>query len=326
MLLLNEEQIRQCVQLDRRALDAIEKAFVSLSRGEAVVPSPLEFHLADRNGEVHVKSAYLRGLPSYAIKVASGFYGNAAQGLPTSSGLVVVLSAETGFPQALLLDNGYLTDVRTALAGAIAAKYLARQNVETVGIIGAGIQARFQLQALLLVRKFRNVVVYARNAEAGRKYADEMSRVTKAELLPVSSISELMRRSDLVVTTTPSRQPLIKASDLHPGLHITAMGSDLPGKQELEPAVLARADILACDQIAQCAKAGELQHALAAKTVEKGKAVEVGEVIAGTKPGRQNDSQITVCDLTGIGVQDTAIAMLAYDQARARGLGTEVGQ
>lgn len=326
MLLLNEQQIRQCVQLDQRALEAIEKAFVSLSRGEAVVPSPLEFHLADRNGEVHVKSAYLRGLPGYALKVASGFYGNAALGLPNSSGLVVVLSTETGFPQALLLDNGYLTDVRTALAGAIAAKYLARKTVETVGIVGAGIQARFQLQALTLVRKFRRVLVYGRNPEAARKYAEEMSPAAGAEVAVAASISELMQQSDIVVTTTPSRQPLVKADDLHTGLHITAMGADLPGKQELDSAVLAHADILVCDQIAQCAKAGELQHALAAKAVEKNKAVELGEVIAGTKSGRKNDKQITVCDLTGIGVQDTGIAMLAYDQARALGLGTTLSR
>lgn len=326
MLLLNEQQIRQCVQLDQRTLEAVEKAFVSLSRGEAVVPSPLEFHLADRNGEVHVKSAYLPGLPGYALKVASGFYGNVARGLPTSSGLVVVLSTETGFPQALLLDNGYLTDVRTALAGAIAAKYLAKKNNDTVGIIGAGIQARFQLQALALVRRFRSVLVYGRNAEAARKYAGELSLAMKVEVKPASDISDLMRQSDIVVTTTPSRQPLIKASDLHPGLHITAMGSDLPGKQELDPAALARADILVCDQIAQCAKAGELQHALASKVVEKSKAIELGEVISGTKPGRQSDSQITICDLTGIGVQDTAIGMFAYEQARVRGLGTELNQ
>ena len=326
MLLLNEQQIRECVQLEPRALEAIEKAFVSLSGREAVVPSPLEFHLPHRNGEVHVKSAYLRGLPSYALKIASGFYDNAARGLPTSSGLVVVLSAETGFPQALLLDNGYLTDVRTALAGAIAAKYLAKKNAETVGIVGAGVQARFQLQALSLVRKLGRVLVYGRNPEAAQKYADEMSATMKVEVKPASAISDLVWRSDIVVTTTPSREPLIKASDLHPGVHITAMGSDLPGKQELDPAVLARADILVCDQIAQCAKAGELQHALALRAVEKTKALEIGEVIAGAKLGRQNDNQITVCDLTGIGVQDTAIAMLAYDQARARGLGAELSQ
>ena len=322
VLLLSEPQIRQCVQLDQRALEAIEKAFVSLSRGEAVVPSPLEFHLADRNGEVHVKSAYLPGLPSYALKIASGFYGNAAQGLPTSSGLVVVLSTQTGFPQALLLDNGYLTDVRTALAGAIAAKYLAKKNVETVGIVGAGIQARYQLEALALVRKFRNVLVYGRNPEAVRKYADEMSAAMKADVRAASSISDVARHSDIVVTTTPSRQALIKATDLHPGLHITAMGSDLPGKQELDPAALAQADILVCDQITQCSKAGELQHAPAAK----GRAVELGEVIAGTKPGRQSDKQTTICDLTGIGVQDTAIGMFAYEQARTRGLGTKLDQ
>jgi ornithine cyclodeaminase len=326
VLLLNEQQIRDCVPLDSRALAAIEKAFVSLARGEAVVPSPLEFHLPDRNGEVHVKSAYVRGLPSYALKVASGFYGNAAQGLPNSSGLVVVLSSETGFPQALLLDNGYLTDVRTALAGAIAAKYLAKKNIETVGVVGAGIQARFQVQALALVRRFRQVLVYGRNAEAAAKYATEMSTAVELEVTAAPNISELLRRSDIVVTTTPSRKPLIEARDLHPGLHITAMGSDLPGKQELDPAVLARADRLVCDQVAQCAKAGELQHALSAKVVEPGKAVELGAVISGEQPGRQNDDQITVCDLTGIGVQDTAIGLFAYEQARARKLGRELDQ
>ena len=323
---LTEPEIRSCVGLDKRAIEVIEEAFLRLSRGEATVPPPMEFYVPEHDGEVHIKSALVKGMSSYALKIASGFYKNSALGLQNSSGIVIVSSAETGYPQALLLDNGYLTDVRTAIAGAIAAKYLAKKKVETVGVVGVGIQARFQLEALALVRDFGKVLVYGRNAEAASKYCDEMSRKLGREVRPTASVADLVRRSDLVVTTTPAKEPLIRESDLHPGLHITAMGADLPGKQELDPNVLKRADRLVCDRKAHAMKSGELQHGFAAKLLtEQSEIIELGEIIGGSKPGRRNDEEITVCDLTGVGVQDTAIGLLAYEECTLQGLGTPIG-
>jgi ornithine cyclodeaminase len=286
----------------------------------------MEFYVPERQGEVHIKSALVKGMSSYALKIASGFYRNHELGLQNSSGIVIVSSAETGYPQALLLDNGYLTDVRTAIAGAIAAKYLAKERVHTVGIVGVGIQARFQLEALNLVRRFQRVLVYGRRSEAVKAYCDEMTTKLGMHVIPAGSIANLVRDSDIVVTTTPAREPLVDEADVHEGLHITAMGADLPGKQELSGRVLARADRLVCDRKSQAMISGELQHGFAGGALnDKSDIVELGAIIAGDKPGRRNDREITLCDLTGIGVQDTAIGLLAYRECTRRGLGTRIG-
>jgi ectoine utilization protein EutC len=323
---LTEQEIRSCVGMDAAAIKVIEEAFVRLSRGETTVPPPMEFYVPEKQGEVHIKSALVKGMSSYALKIASGFYGNSAFGLQNSSGIVIISSAETGYPQALLLDNGYLTDVRTAIAGAIGAKYLAKKGVQTVGIIGVGVQARFQLAALAVVRDLKRVLVYGRKPESTKSYCEEMATKLGIPVTPAASIPELMRACDIVVTTTPSKEPLIFESDLHAGLHITAMGSDLPGKQELDAKVLSRVDRLVCDRKENAMRSGELQHGVAAGTVDdKSVIVEIGEIISGDKPGRMNDHEITVCDLTGIGVQDTAIGLLAYQECTRRGLGTRIG-
>jgi ornithine cyclodeaminase len=313
------------VGLDAKALAAVEGGFTSLARGDAIVPPPMGIEVEERSAEIHIKSAYVRGLPGFAIKVASGFYANAALGLPASSGMMILLSAETGWPVAVLLDNGYLTEVRTALAGAVAAKHLAPATVKTVGVLGTGSQARYQVLALRLVRQFERVLVWGRRPEAVSRFCAEMSERLAVEVQAAPSVADVVDRSSLVVTTTAAREPLVKAVHLHEGLHITAMGSDGPGKQELEAAVLARADLLVCDRKAQCARLGELQHALAAGLLDDGSPIsEIGELTSGVARGRSNDRQITVCDLTGVGVQDTAIACLAYLEARQERLGTEL--
>ncbi len=322
-LQLNEAEIRSCVGLDAAALAAVEDGFARLGRGEVTVPPPIGIDIAEREAEVHVKSAYVRGLAGFAVKIASGFYANAKVGLPVSSGLMVLLSAETGWPLALLLDNSYLTEVRTALAGAIAAKYLAPVAVHTAGVVGVGMQARFQLRALKLVRDFRKVVVYGRKPEAVRKFMAEMSQELQVEVVPARNPAEVARRCEIVVTATPAHEALLDFADLHERLHITALGSDGPGKQELDPRIFQRADLIVCDLRSQCERLGELQHAVAAGTVTSATpVVELGALAAGKHPGRKSDAEVTVCDLTGVGVQDTAIACFALERARAKGLGT----
>lgn len=321
-LILNEAELRACVAMDAESLAAVESGFAQMARGEAEVPAPMGIVVPEREGEVHIKSAYLRGHDGFAVKIASGFWRNAAEGLPVSSGMMVLLDARTAFPLALLLDNGYLTDVRTALAGALAAKYLAREVVRTVGVIGAGMQARMQVEALRLARRFERVLVWARKPEAAQRYAEDMRARLGVEVRAAASIAEVVRESDVVITTTPAREPLVMAADVHAGLHITAMGSDGPGKQELDAQVLARAEVVACDRRSQCERLGELQHAAAAGIdVSRLRIVELGDVIIGRASGRSDERQVTVCDLTGVGVQDTAIASLAYTRARTQGLG-----
>ena len=322
VLILTESELRACVGFDAESLRAVEDAFTWLSEGRVEMPPVMHIEVAEHHGDVDIKSACVRGLDHLAVKVASGFFDNPKLGLPSGGAMVVVLSAKTGFCEAVMLDNAYLTDLRTGLAGAVAARHLAPGTVRTVGVLGAGAQARYQVRALRLVRDFERVLVSARDAGRTAGYAAEMSESLG---LPVEATTPetLVRESELVVTTTPARSPVVDAAWLHPGLHITAMGSDLPGKRELDPEVLRRADRVVCDRLEQCLAMGELQHA--ADRLEGGNApVELGELTSGRAPGRQSAEDITVCDLTGTGVQDTAIASLALARARDLGAGTQL--
>ncbi|MGI9305166.1 MAG: cyclodeaminase [Gammaproteobacteria bacterium] len=322
---LTEKELRECVSLDVEAIAAMEPAFTALASGDADMPPIMRVDVPEHNGEVDIKTAYIRGLDSFALKASGGFFDNHKLGLPSLSGLMVLLSAQTGYVQAILLDNGYLTDVRTAAAGALAAQHLAPESCVNVGVLGAGAQARLQIQALKLVRDFRRVRVWARNRERAEAYRDEMSAALGVDVEVCAEQQEVVRRSDTVVTTTPATKSLIDADWLHPGLHITAMGSDAETKNELAPAVIARADLFVCDSRAQSARLGELHHAIAAGAVGEDVAVtELGEITNGGKPGRESADQITVCDLTGTGVQDTAIARLAYRKAIEAGFGLQV--
>jgi ornithine cyclodeaminase len=286
------------------------------------MPPVLHMDLPEAHGEVDVKTAFVSGLPSFALKVSPGFFDNPGLGLPSVSGMMLLLSAATGRLEALHLDNGYLSDVRTAAAGAVAARHLARHDARVAGVIGAGVQARLQMAALAKVRPLERVLVWARDGARADACADDLSERLGLEAIAVNSAERLVLEADVVVTTTPARDPLVVADWLHPGLHITAVGSDAPAKNELHPAVLERADLLVCDARAQCARLGELHHAL-----EQGMQLattELGEITGGARPGRTSDKQITVCDLTGTGVQDTAIALLAWRRAAAQGSGVTI--
>jgi ectoine utilization protein EutC len=320
--ILTEAELRRCVALDPEVVDAIAEGFTALASGGVVMPPILHMSIAEANGEVDVKTAYVLGLDSFAIKVSPGFFDNPKQGLPSVSGMMMLLSARTGQPLALHLDNGYLTDIRTAAAGALAARHLAPRDARIAGVIGAGVQARLQLEALKLVRAIERAIVWARDPAKADAYADAMSAALSLEITSADSVERLVLESDVVVATTPSRDPLIVADWLHPGLHVTAIGSDAPDKNELHPEVLARADLVVVDSRAQSARLGELHHAL-----DQGIDVpvtELGEITGGAKAGRERDDQITLCDLTGTGVQDTVIARLAYEKAKQAGLGSVI--
>jgi ornithine cyclodeaminase len=267
-----------------------------------------------------VKTAYVAGTRHVAVKIASGFYDNAALGLPTGAGLMALFDTGTGFPVALLLDNGYLTDLRTGAAGAVAAEQLARPHIETVGVIGCGVQARYQVRCLREVRAFTRVVAWSIDEEGLGVYCRDLARDSGVEAIAATSAEEVVRQADILVTVTPSRCPFVKTDWLRPGLHITAVGSDGPGKQELETPCLARADLVVVDRLSQCIRLGELQHAIAAGLLRADDVhAELGQIVAGSKPGRTSPEQVTIADLTGVGFQDTAIASAAYDKALAAG-------
>lgn len=318
MKIFTEEEIRQFVHINVEAISIVENGFTSLAQMKTTMPPIMRIDIPENNGEVDVKSAYIKGEDMFAIKISSGFFNNYQLGLPSGNGMMILINTKTGVPEAILLDNGYLTDVRTAAAGAIAAKYLSIKKVQTVGVIGAGSQAGYQLQALKEVRDYKQVIVYARSQQRVEQFVNEMSKKLNVEVIAATNAEELVRKSDIVITTTPSETPVIKSEWLHPGLHITAMGSDAEHKQELEAEVLARADRLVCDVKSQCFRLGELHHGLEKGFLTKESPItELGEITSGQTIGRENDEQITVCDLTGTGVQDTAIALYAFQAMTA---------
>ena len=324
ILVLNEKEIRQCVSLDEEALEEVSKGFTALANGEVTLPPILRIDVPEQHGEVDVKTAYIHGLDSFAIKIASGFFNNHKLGLPTGSGMMVLVSALSGNPIAILLDNGYLTDVRTGIAGAIAAKHLARTEIKTAGVIGSGMQSRFQIHALKLVRDFSKLLVYGIVPDAVDQYVQEMSSALNIEVVKTENAETVVRQSDIVVTTTPSREPYLQAEWLHPGLHITCMGSDSEDKQEIFPDVFLRADKVFCDKKSQVTRLGELHHAKKAGLISEDQVTELGELTAGKKVGRESEEEITICDLTGVGIQDTQIARLAYQNAIEKNLGLSI--
>lgn len=314
MKIFQEEEIRQFVGLNLKAIEIVEEGFAALANGHVTLPPIMRVDIPENNGEVDVKTAYIKGLDTFAIKVSSGFFNNPSLGLPSLSGMMMLFSTNTGLAESILLDNGYLTDVRTAAAGAVAAKYLAKPNVQNVGVIGTGTQARYQIEALSLVRRFDMIYVYGRNEEAAKNYAIEMEAKLGKKVIVAKSPEQVVKMSEIVITTTPATTPLIKAEWLHPGLHITAMGSDAEHKQELDENIFSQTDLIVCDVKSQCFRLGELHHAKAKGILENKNTVELGEIIIGSHLARTNNEQITVCDLTGTGVQDTVIARFAYEQ------------
>ncbi|MFC0336471.1 ornithine cyclodeaminase [Kushneria avicenniae] len=316
MELYNRTQIQEVVELDQAALEAVEAGFRALGQGRVVQPPILSMAIEESNGEVDVKTAHIRGNERFAIKVSPGFFDNPLIGLPSLNGLMIVFSAKTGLVEAVLFDEGYLTDIRTALAGAIAAKHLARKDSRRAAVIGAGVQAELQVAALKLVRDIDTVDVWARDTDRAEAYAARMR--ARFEGLTVNvhgDIESACREADVIITTTPSKSPLLKAEHLSNGVHVTAMGSDSPEKRELDVSVMTRADAFVVDTRAQSETNGELK-VWAGNTVPF-EAHEMGQVIAAGSSPRIGRDQITVCDLTGTGVQDTAIAGFALKRLTA---------
>ena len=308
MKIIGLEQIKDLLPtID--VVSAMESAFVSYSEGRAVVPPVGELLL--EKGEVHIKYGYIREEEFYVIKVASGFYGNSALGLPNGNGMMLLFKQDTGEPSAILLDEGHLTDIRTAAAGAVAAKYLAPQKVERIGILGTGVQARLQLLHLKDVVVCSRVTVWGRNKGSLDRYASDMEE-SGFEITTTQSTASLAAECDLIVATTPSKTPLIDAGNLREGTHITAIGSDTPEKQELDSRILAEADLVVADSLSQCRERGEIHQAIKSGDLDASSIVELGDVISGKRPSRENDSQTTVVDLTGVAVQDIRIAEAVF--------------
>jgi ornithine cyclodeaminase len=287
-------------------LDEIARGFVAYSAGRVTVPPVGHLGFDDPPGDLHIKYGHVRGDDAFVIKVATGFPDNASRGLPTGDGVMLVLDAATGLLRAVLLDHARLTDVRTAAAGAVAARALAPPSVRRIGILGAGVQAGLQLRWLAHATPCRAVSLWSRTPDRAARLAAELARDGwVVDVAPAAA--EVASSVDLLVTTTASRAPLFPADALRPGTHVTAVGADAPGKRELDPALFARAAVIVADSLAQCADHGELASALAAGTASFGAVRELGDLLADPSFRRPPDA-ITICDLTGVAVQDIVIA------------------
>jgi|SRR5690625_1491261 len=313
MKLFSEEEIRKHVVINKEMIDEVAGAFSDLTEKDVRMPPIMRVDIPENNGEMDVKTAYIPGHDMFALKVSTGFFNNDKLGLPSTGGLMMLINATNGQPEAMLLDNGYLTDVRTAAAGAISAEHFAKKDIKAVGVIGAGAQARYQLEALKEVRNFSNVFVHSITEKRLIEFKEYVESELDLKVTIASEPKDVVINSDVVITTTPATEPIIQADWLHPGLHITAMGSDAEHKQELDPNILKNADLYICDVQKQCAVLGELRSAIEQGFFsEKDKVLELGEITSGLKQGRQTEKQVTVMDLTGTGAQDTRIALYAY--------------
>ncbi len=305
MKILSLEQIKSvlpCIDL----MGEIEQGFIAYSEGRAVVPPVGELILRDPPGDVHIKYGYLKGDDYYVIKIASGFYENFKLGLPSSNGLMLVFSQKTGALEAVLLDEGYLTDVRTAVAGAIAAKYLAPSRIERIGIVGTGMQARLQLEYLKPVTGCREVIAWGRSEDKLERYKEDMT-AGGFNVTTTTDAASIVKSCNLIVTTTPAAEPIL-SGQAQPATHITAVGSDTPDKQELDAGLLRQADLIVADSISQCVERGEIHQALKCKAISESDLVELGSILAGHVVGRSTDEQLTIADLTGVAVQDIQIS------------------
>lgn len=286
---------------------AIEAGFVAYSEGKVVVPPVGELLFDEPPGDTHIKYGYVRGDGVFVIKIASGFYGNAALGLPSGSGLMLVFSQKTGFLDSVLLDEGYLTNVRTALAGRIVARYVAPKEVKAIGVFGTGTMARMQVTYLSTETSCRDIVVWGRSDESLRRYCEDMTALGYS-VTPTRDAQVVTNTCNLIIMTTPSTEPLIQVGQVRPGTHITAMGSDTPEKQELDSRILGQASIVVTDSIEQCQSRGEIFHAIRGGHIAAQDVRELGDLIRTGAHARTSEGQITIADLTGVAVQDIQIA------------------
>ena len=312
--IISLEQIKSLIS-PAAVVDAMAAGFAMYHAGRVVVPPVGHLAFTAPPGDVHIKYGYIRDDSVYVIKIASGFYENTALGLPNNDGCMIVYSQQTGQMLAILLDEGYLTDIRTAAAGALAARYLAPSDVQCIGIVGAGVQARYQLEMLREVTACRKVLVWGRHAERLARYQAEMSD-QGFDVATTRNLADVPATCNLIVTATPASAPLLMVSQIRPGTHITALGADGQGKQELDAAILAKADLVVVDSLSQCAAYGELSHALKAGYLLEEDALTLGALASGEATGRSHPDQITLADLTGVAVQDIQIAKMVYEALR----------
>ncbi len=290
-------------------INLMQEAFIQYSNGNTVIPPVGELVFNDPPGDVHIKYGYIKREDFYVIKIASGFYENYKLDIPSGQGMMLLFSQKTGKLESILLDEGYLTNIRTAAAGALAVKHFSPSKTHSIGIVGSGIQARLQLEYIQKNNPCKKVFIWGRNKNRIKKFYLEIKNHFDVEISP--SPASLARKSNVIITTTASENPLLKSEDIKSGTLIVAVGSDTVNKQELDSEILRNADFVIGDSISQCKSRGEIFKALTQDVINEKKIIELGSAIQNSTLNRNNNQTIVV-DLTGVAVQDIAIASKVY--------------
>ena len=320
-LLLSMEDVQQVLSM-RSVIDAVKEGYLAFTQGKVQQPDIVSLEVPECNGETDIKSCYNGLNRRISVKIASGFYNNGKTNtMPTMIGMIQLFDGETG---ALLcvMDGSLITGIRTGAAGAVSAEYLARKDAKTVCVIGGGGQARMQVYGLCEVRPIEKVQVFSPYPAELPAYREEVERTAGVPVQICDTLEAALEGADIVVSTTPAKHYLVTAKLISKGTHIIAVGADMAGKNEWDPKVFWGAKIVN-DSIAQCVSRGETRNALLAGVITEGDIyAEIGELVAGGKPGRTSDEEITIFDTTGMAIQDNMTAVKVYELARERGLGT----
>jgi alanine dehydrogenase len=319
-LLLGEAQIKRILTM-KDTLDAVETCFDAFGRGQVVMPPKMYLNYPEYNGDIRVMPSYVPHLRISGVKVVNVHPNNPRKGLRSVMATILLIEPRTGQPIAVF-DATHITLVRTGAAAGIATKYLARKNAKTLALVGAGKQAWTQLEAIVMVRPIQRVLVNDLSRKVSEAFVRHFApKYPKIKFEICKTVEDCVRTADIVCTLTPVRRPIIKSKWIRPGTHINAMGADAEGKEELEPALLSRARVV-IDDWAQASHSGEINVPVKKGLfAHKDVAAEIGQVVAGLKPGRKNPQDITIFDSTGLGVQDLVTAARIYKIAKAKKLG-----
>ncbi|WP_135609310.1 alanine dehydrogenase [Methanococcoides sp. AM1] len=321
VLWLDQNDVRSLLNIPD-AMDAVEKAFEQHGRKKVQMPPKSYLYFESHNGDLRTMPAYLEEQDVAGVKIVNVHPDNREKGLPTVMALFILNSTATGAPLAVM-DATYLTDIRTGAAGGIAAKYLARPESRVLGIVGSGNQARTQLLAIANVFDLEEIKVYSAHRTRGEQFKLEMEGKAGCSITVCSSIEDVCD-CDILVTVTPVREPIVRSEWIKPGTHINAIGADAAGKEELEPSILVCSRVVV-DDMAQASHSGEVNVPLSSGVIGvEDICCELGEVIAGLKPGRLDNSEITIFDSTGLAIQDVATALLVYHTAKGKSVGKKL--
>ena len=318
--ILSQGEVASCLPMSE-TIKAVKGAYIAYSEKRAKMAPVAHLDVSKYNGEVDIKSGYIEDFGLIGTKIASGYYDNHKLGLPPGAAVIVLMDLKTSMPVAIM-DGSHITSFRTGAAGAVAANVLARKDSSTVGIVGAGTQGRMQIIALNELFSIKKIKVWDKVESAAKQYTKEMTSKLGIPIEQCSSPKGVVEGVDIIVTVTPSKEALVMNDWIEEGVHINAIGADGPGKQELDPAIVKRADKIVVDSFNQCKVIGEIQHALKLGLIqEQDVHAEIGKILIGEKPGRESDNEITLFDSTGLAAQDIAAAHVVYEQAKERNIG-----